>query len=104
MRRRLREQRPDAPPLPLTHYRGTTNREALAWLTAREEWWDATHDENHAGWLPFLLEGWEQVGDLHWCGSVGAPCGDDDCLCAIPPPEPISTGTAHRATERNASA
>ncbi len=87
MRRRVKEgSGPGTPPLPLIRYRGTTNREALIWLNQREVWWDTTRDEDDGGWLPFLLAGWEQVGDLTYCGgSTGAPCGDSDCLCAIPP-------------------
>lgn len=91
MRRRVREQSgPGAPPLHLARYRGTTLREGLAWIVARKDWWDNTHDEDHPGWLLWLLDGWEQVGDLPFCGATGTPCGSEDCLCAIPPPEPIS--------------
>ena len=85
MRRRVKESGRNAPPPPLTQYRGSTNREVLAWLEARQEWWDATPDDpgQQSGDLQWLFDGWEQVGDLHWCGSIAAPCGDPDCLCAL---------------------
>lgn len=82
MRRRVRETGPGAPPLPLTRYRGSSNREAQAWMRARMEWWDNTHDFEAVGDIQFLIDGLDQIGDLHFCGSVGAPCGDPDCLCA----------------------
>ena len=85
MRRRVKEDVRAAPPLPLSHYRGSTSREALAWLRGRDEWWNANHDEEDGDWLPWLLDGWEQVGDLPWCGSVAAPCGDSDCMCVLWP-------------------
>lgn len=84
MRRRVKEWGGlKAPPLPLTRYRGRTNREALAWLRDRDDWWTANRDEDDSGWLAWLLEGHDQVGDFPWCGSVGAPCDDRDCLCII---------------------
>lgn len=109
MRRRIKDVDPAAgPPLPLTRYRGTTSREALAWMRARDEWWTASRDEDDSGWLLWLLEGWDQVGDLPWCGSVGAPCGDDDCTCAVWPEhlsqetDPIPTHPMRRGSiERN---
>lgn len=90
MRRRTKESAATAPPLPLVRYRGSTAREALAWLRERDEWWNSTHDVDDAAsgsreWLPWLLDGHEQIGDLAWCGSVDAPCGDDDCLCVVWP-------------------
>lgn len=110
MRRRPKAvDAPGAPPLPLTRYRGSTNREALAWLSEREAWWDATHDadeQDQVGVLQWTMDGWDQVGDLHWCGSVGAPCADPDCLCVVWPEhlqaDPNETpGSAHRSPERN---
>lgn len=86
MRRRVKEvAASDAPPLPLTHYRGSTNREALAWMRDRDEWWTANREEEDSAWLAWLLDGWEQVGDLPWCGSLGALCSDDDCMCVAWP-------------------
>ena len=86
MRRRVRVNAASAPPLPLARFRGSTNREALSWMHERQQWWDATHDvELDGGWLPWLLDGWEQVGDLSWCGSIGDPCADHDCLCVVWP-------------------
>lgn len=86
MRRRPKEGAgAGAPPLPLSRYRGTTNREAFAWLCARDEWWTATRDPDDPGWLGWLLEGYEQTGNGAWCGSVGAPCGDPDCMCVVWP-------------------
>lgn len=85
MRRRTKVNAASAPPLPLARFRGTTNREALAWMRERAAWWDATHDEDDSGWLSWLLDGWDQVGDPSWCGSIGAPCGDGDCICVVWP-------------------
>lgn len=86
MRRRTREINPaDAPPLPLTRYHGSTNREALAWVRDRETWWTANRDPDDSGWLAWLMDGWDRVGDLAWCGSVGAPCDNPDCLCVVWP-------------------
>lgn len=88
MRRRVREESgPGAPPAALRTYTGgPTNREKLAWLEARQLWWDATHeDPEHPLMLEWTIDGHDQVGALHWCGSVGAPCADPDCLCATWP-------------------
>jgi hypothetical protein len=77
-----------APPLPLAHYRGTTNREALAWIRERGVWWDATHaddERDQVGVLRWTMDGWDRVGDLHWCSSIGAPCNNPDCLCTTWP-------------------
>ena len=108
MRRRPKETpASDRPPLPLTHYRGSSNRDAVAWVRQREEWWTTTRDPEDSGWLAWLLDGWDQVGDLSWCGSVGAPCGNGDCMCVVWPEHEAQThqtnpsGTAHRATERH---
>ncbi len=82
MRRRPREaDAPGAPPPHLRTLTAVTTRDKLAWLHDREQWWDATQDEDSGGWLPWLLEGWEQVGDLPFCGKVGEPCDDVECIC-----------------------
>ncbi len=82
MRRRpIAADAPGAPPAHLRTLTAGTSREKLAWIAARDEWWEATHHEDSSGWLPWLLDGWDQVGDLPWCGSVGDPCGDTDCMC-----------------------
>ena len=84
MRRRARDNGNRQPPLPLAHYRGSTTREALSWLSARMKWWDENHDPEDVGDLQCLLDGFEQTGEsFTFCGSIGAPCGDDDCLCAF---------------------
>lgn len=108
MRRRAKETpESDRPPLPLTHYRGSSNREAVAWIQARDDWWTEHGDPHDPGWLAWLLDSHEQVGVLSWCGSAGAPCGDDDCMCVVWPEHEAQThqtnpsGSAHRATERN---
>ena len=83
MRRRVRAGGSSDPPLPLAHFRGTTNREAAAWIAQREAWWDQTHDEDDPGTFTFLFDGLAQVGDPHWCGSLGARCSNRDCLCHL---------------------
>ena len=88
MRRRPRESPGrGAPPPELLTFTGTSNRDKLAWLRARDDWWDRTHPEDEdpeqIGSLQWLFEGHEQVGDFHWCGSVGASCADPDCLCSV---------------------
>jgi hypothetical protein len=86
MRRRAKEHAAGAPPAELLTFPGGGNREALEWVRAREQWWDDNRDPVHdPGWLPWLMESWDQVDPLPWCGSVGAPCGELDCLCAFGP-------------------
>lgn len=82
MRRRPKQHPAGGPPPELAAFRGRTVREALAWTRARSQWWDDNRDPDDAGWLPWLLDTWDQVDPLPWCGSVGALCGDDNCLCA----------------------
>lgn len=84
MRRRpLAADDPGLPPAHLRKLTGVTTREKLAWLHAREQWWDDTQDGDSGGWLPWLLDSWEQIDDLPFCGSVGEPCGDAECVCGI---------------------
>lgn len=84
MRRRQTAGPSNVPPPRLRTYAGRSTREALAWIDARDQWWTVNRHPDDPRWLPFLLEGWEQVGDLKWCGSIGSPCADDDCLCQVP--------------------
>jgi hypothetical protein len=88
VRRRPRERTgPGAPPPELTTFTGTSNRDKLAWLRARDDWWEQIHpmadDPDQVGSLQWVIDGHDQVGDFHWCGSVGAPCDDPDCLCTV---------------------
>jgi len=83
MRRRVRETGAGAPPLPLTRYHGSSNREAFAWIRARSTWWNETHGFEAVGDIQWVIDGYAQVGDMHFCGSIGASCGDDDCLCTL---------------------
>lgn len=108
MRRRVKERAEgEGPLLPLRHFRGHTNREALTWIRSREEWWTTTADPDDSGWPAWLLDGWEQVGDLSWCGSIGTPCANDDCMCITWPEhattqdDPNQQTRAHRAIERH---
>lgn len=85
MRRRAREYGPESPPPELLRFTGTTTREKLAWLRARERWWDATHDEEHVHSLTWLLEAYDQIGDAFpWCGDRPG-CTNPDCLCGLWP-------------------
>ena len=84
MRRRVQANGNGQPPLPLAHYRGSTTREALSWLSARTKWWDENHAPEDVGDLQWLFDGFAQTGEnFPFCGSIGAPCGDDDCLCTL---------------------
>lgn len=89
---RRRPPAADDPSLPPAHLQTltgvVTTREKLAWLRARERWWEDTQGGDSGGWLPWLLDSWDQIGDLPFCGSVGGdPCGDVECLCGIPADE-----------------
>ena len=96
MRRRVKEPTgTDVPPLPLTRYRGRTNREALAWIRARDEWWTQYRDPDDPQWLAWLLDGYDQVGNLRWCGSVG-PIAATPIAYAWPGPNtPLSRDPQH---------
>jgi hypothetical protein len=84
VRRRVRAQANGQPPLPLSRYKGSTTREALSWLSARMKWWDENHGPEDAGDLQWLFDGFAQTGEsFPFCGSIGASCGDDDCLCTL---------------------
>lgn len=86
MRRRPRgPDAPGAPPAELLTYTGSTNREALAWVAARMEWWHATHEPEALGDLQWLIDSHDQIGDLRWCGRLTGTCGDDDCGCVVWP-------------------
>lgn len=84
MRRRAQANGNRQPPLPLSRYKGSTTREALSWLSARMKWWDENHDPEDVGDLQWLFDGFAQTGEsFPFCGSIGASCGDDDCLCTL---------------------
>jgi hypothetical protein len=85
VRRRPKEHPAGAPPAELVTFPGGSTREKLAWVRDRERWWDDNRDEDDAGWLSWLIAGWDQVEPLPWCGSVGAPCGDGECMCVAWP-------------------
>jgi len=89
MRRRLKGAAGHGvPPTALMTFTGTSNRDKLAWLDAREQWWAQAHpqadDLDQVGSLQWLFDGQAQVGAFHWCGSLDAACGDPDCMCVLP--------------------
>lgn len=86
MRRRPKEVADvDLPPASLRTFTGATSRQKLAWLDARDQWWHDTKNDDDPGWLDWLLDGYEQVDPMPWCGSIGDPCGDADCMCIVWP-------------------
>jgi hypothetical protein len=68
------------PPAELVTFTGSTAAEGEAWLAARDEWWDATHDDDDPGGLTWLLDGLDQVPDPPFCGFA-ADCSTPGCVC-----------------------